>query len=65
MTAPARYYDAEKNPKDERFIAGVPLRDLDETEFEALPKHLQRSVDASDLYRKTRPRTEPAKEGEN
>lgn len=57
----ARYYDEAKNPEhDRRFISGVPLRDLTDEEFEQLPKHLQRSVDAADFYRKTKPRDEPA-----
>jgi hypothetical protein len=50
----ARYYDEAKNT-DGRFIAGVPLRDLEQAEFDALPSHLQRSVDAADIYRKTKP----------
>lgn len=58
-----RYYDASKN-EEGRFIAGVPLRDLDEAEFEALPAHLQRSVDAADFYRKTKIRTEKPERAE-
>jgi hypothetical protein len=42
-------------------VIGVPLRDLDEAEFEALPAHLQASVDASDLYQKSNPKPEPRK----
>jgi hypothetical protein len=61
-----RFYDESKNPEhDRRFISGVPLRDLTEDEFEQLPKHLQRSVDAADFYRKTKPRDELAKERES
>lgn len=55
MSTIARYYDQDKNPEDVRFIAGIPLRDVTEDEWEQLPKHLQRSADASDLYRKTKP----------
>ncbi len=55
----ARYYDEGKN-EDGRAFDGVPLRDLTEDEFAALPPWLQASVDASPLYRKTKPRTEPA-----
>lgn len=51
----ARYYDASKNP-DGAVLDGVPLRDLTEEEFEALPPWLQASVDASPMYRKTKPR---------
>lgn len=65
MSTIARYYDAEKNPKDERFFAQIPLRDLTQEEWDALPDHLKRSADASDLYRKTKPRTEPAKESDD
>jgi hypothetical protein len=52
----ARYYDIEKNP-EQAFLAGVPLRDLTDEEWEALPPHLQRSVDALPFYRKTKSRT--------
>jgi hypothetical protein len=50
----ARYYEAGKNPEG-GMLPGVPLRDLTESEFAALPDWLQRSVDASPFYRKTRP----------
>ena len=36
MSTIARYYDAEKNP-DGGSLPGVPLRDLSEDEFAALP----------------------------
>lgn len=52
----ARYYDATQNT-DGAFLAGVPLRDLTEEEWDELPAHLQRSVDALPFYRKTKPRT--------
>lgn len=51
----ARYWDESKG---DGFLAGVPSRDLTEEEFNALPKHLQRSVDASPQWRKSKPRTE-------
>lgn len=50
-----RYYDASKNPEGAQFH-GVPLRDLEAEEFEALPLWLQHSVDQSPLYRRTKPR---------
>jgi hypothetical protein len=50
----ARYYNADANPDGAHF-PGVPLADLTEEEFDALPKWLQASVDASPLYRKTKP----------
>lgn len=56
----ARYYDESKNPSRDpnnlAMLVGVPLRDLTETEYGALPPWLQASVDASPMYRKTRPR---------
>lgn len=64
MSTIVRYYDEDKNPpvrvapdgtKEYAYISGVPLRDLTEDDFNALPKHLQNSVDASPLYRKTKP----------
>lgn len=53
----ARYYDESKN-SDGGSFPGVPLRDLTEEEFSSLPEWLQRSVDASPIYRKTKPRAE-------
>ena len=62
----ARYYDAGNNP-DGAALPGVPLRDMTEDEWAALPTWLQESADASTLYRKTKPRQairadEPTKE---
>lgn len=59
MSTIARYYDEARNPEG-AFLDGVPLRDLTEEEFAALPAWLQASVDASPLYRKSRPRAERA-----
>lgn len=53
------YYDAEQNPGG-AFLPGVPLRDLTDEDLARLPAHLQRSVGASPLYRKTKPKTAPA-----
>lgn len=50
--ATARYYRPDKNAEGASF-PGVPLRDLEEEEFEALPAWVKASVDASDLYQKT------------
>lgn len=55
------YYDATKNPEG-AFITGVPLRDVTEDEYKALPKHLQRSALAAPFYRKTRPPADVEKE---
>lgn len=55
----ARYYDEAKNP-DGAFLPGVPLADLTEAQFEALPDWLRLSVDASPFYRKTKPNATPA-----
>ena len=43
------YYDASKNPEC-RYFDGVPLRDLTEDEFAALPAWLRSSVKASPFY---------------
>ena len=59
----ARYYDASKNA-DGGHLPGVPLGDLTDEEFDALPAWLQASVDAAPYYRKTAPgkaKAEPAK----
>lgn len=55
----ARYYDESKNP-DRAFFPGVPLRDLTEADWDALPQRLRESVDASPFYRKTAPPKPPA-----
>jgi len=62
-----RYYDPSKNP-DQAFFPGVPLRDIEADEWDALDKRMQESVDACPFYRKTPvretapPKTAPAKE---
>lgn len=53
----ARYYDEGKN-LDGGALPGVPLADITEEDFNQLPEWLQRSVDASPMYRKTKPRAE-------
>lgn len=55
----ARYYDETKNPEGGQ-LPGVPLRDLTDAEFDALPTWLQQSVDALACYRKTKPPMETA-----
>lgn len=52
--ATARYYEASKNT-DGGYIPGVPLRDLTEEDYNSYPAWLQASIDASPLYRKTKP----------
>lgn len=42
-------YDEKLNP-DGAYLAGVPLRDLTESEFVTLPEWLQRSVEACPFY---------------
>lgn len=52
----ARYYDASKNPgtpSSPASIPGVPLADLDQATWDALPEHVQADVDAAPMYRKT------------
>jgi hypothetical protein len=43
--APVRYLDTDKD--DGGVIPGVPKRDLEQDEYDALPAWLQASVDAS------------------
>lgn len=62
MTKPARYYNAANNPNGEAF-SGVPLGNIDEETWNGLPEHLQNSVDAHPMYRKT-PLPRPKAEGE-
>ena len=52
--ATALYYEASKNP-DGVFFPGVPLRDLTDDEYEALPEWQRREVDAAPFYRRTNP----------
>ena len=51
----ARYYVADANPEGGQ-LPGVPLRDLLESEYAALPDWLKASIDASPMYRKTAPK---------
>lgn len=51
-----RYYNAEANPDGSQYMAGVPLDDLTDEQYDALPEWQQKQVDASPLYRKTEPR---------
>jgi hypothetical protein len=50
----ARYYDADANPEG-RVFHGVPLADIEQGTWESLPVWLQQSVDASGLYKKSKP----------
>ena len=52
----ARWYVKDKNPEGAS-IFGVPLADVSQEEWETYPKHVQDSVDASEMYRKTKPET--------
>lgn len=52
----ARYFDESK--VEPGMSVPVPLRDLTDEEFDALPKHLQASVDAWPFFRKTNPTPE-------
>lgn len=57
----ARYYDESKNESGAR-LPGVPLRDLTESEYDALPAWQRASVDALPFYRKTKvPTSAPIK----
>lgn len=55
----ARYYDASKNPEGGH-LPGVPLADISQEAFDAMPEWLQASVDAVGFYRKTAIRAAPA-----
>lgn len=52
--AVARYYRADKNEGGASF-PGVPLRDIDDDEWELLPDWLKASIDASEIYQKSNP----------
>ena len=56
--ATKRYLDVEKTKDGSQYIAGVPLADLSEETYDALPEWQQKQVDNSGLYRKTAPSTE-------
>jgi len=58
----ARYYVPEHNPDGHSF-PGVPLADVTETQWIDTPPDIQAEVDASDMYRKTKPDS-PATEPE-
>lgn len=53
----ARYYVESDETKGMHF-PGVPLRDIDDDEFSSYPQWLQDSIDASPLYRKTKPKAD-------
>lgn len=58
--AVARYFDKDKY--DGSFpYGGVPLRDIEDEEWDTLPKHVQDSADALPYFRKTNPAPEPRK----
>lgn len=67
MSEIARYYDAAANP-DGRVFHGVPLADIATPTWESLPAWLRDSVDASGMYKKSKPaakaeaKAEPKKE---
>ena len=50
----ARYYVEAENP-DGVFLPGVPLSDIEQSRWDALPEWLQASADAMPCYRKTAP----------
>jgi hypothetical protein len=50
----ARYYDASKN-EEGRYFPGVPQGDIDEARWADYPQWLQDTIDASPMYRKTKP----------
>ncbi len=52
--ATARYFDEAKDDGTQH-VYGVPMRDITDDEYDALPKWLKAQVDASPLYRKSAP----------
>jgi hypothetical protein len=60
--ATRRYYNADENKDGSQHIYGVPLADISDEEYAALPDHLQKQVDASPLYRKSAPAKQDAKQ---
>ncbi len=46
-------YLEDRNP-DGAYLPGVPLRNLEQAEVDALPKWLQLSIEASPFYQKAR-----------
>ena len=55
MTDPiARYYVEAENP-DGVFLPGVPLSDIEQSRWDALPEWLRASADAMPCYMKTAP----------
>ena len=51
----ARYLAIDAGVVQGMVLAGVPVRDLSEDEWEALPPHVQQDVDGSGWWRKTKP----------
>lgn len=66
MSDIAYKYHKARNQDEAYHFPGVPLRDITEDEFKALPKHLQQSVKASDMYsayeEEEKPTNKPAPE---
>lgn len=56
----ARWFDKDKYDGSSPF-GGVPVRNIDEEEWEAFPKHVQDSADALPYFRKTNPNPTPRK----
>ncbi|HEU5013953.1 MAG TPA: hypothetical protein VFT66_15640 [Roseiflexaceae bacterium] len=53
MSKIAFTYKADQNPHEGTY-PGVPLRDLTDDEFNALPNHIKRTVVGSKLYEKVK-----------
>jgi hypothetical protein len=50
----SRYYVPENNPSNAHF-PGVPQDDIDDERWASIPPSIQADVDASNMYRKTKP----------
>lgn len=53
--ATKRYLNVEATQGGSQYIAGVPLTDLSDEQYESLPEWQQKQVDNSGLYRKSAP----------
>lgn len=56
--AVARYFDKERYDGSSPWVA---LADIDDAEWDALPKHVQRSIDTLPYFRKSNPSPTPRK----
>ncbi len=53
--ATVRFYVPPEDPAFGTYFVGIPARDLEQEEYDALTKMQKRDVDASPLYQKSKP----------